>query len=142
VPTARVRWRTAGSGATGADGWNDAASAPLTVTDNGAAGISVAGTWNTAAETRDAAADTDLNDRSPVLLDVQVCLSYSSGTQCTWSPAPAQVLRVPHAFGDRFPVAEADPGEVAPHLPFAFNVRRCAQRSGRGIRSGGVRHNR
>ena len=113
VPTAKVRWRIAGSGQDQGTGWNDAASAPLNVTDNGAAGIAVTGTWNTAAETRDIAAGIDLNPSVPRLLDVQVCLTYSSGTQCTWGTGPASVLRVPHAFGGSFPTAAAGPGQVA-----------------------------
>jgi large repetitive protein len=113
VPTAKVQWRIANSGKGETQGWNDAADATLQVTDNGAAGVAVGGTWNTAAEVRDVAAGTDLDTRVPVVLELQVCLAYSSGTQCTWSQQPAQVLRVPHAFGDDFPVVDAGPGQVA-----------------------------
>jgi hypothetical protein len=125
VPTAKVRWRVASSGADETTPyWNDATSAPVTVTDNGASGVSVNGSWNAMAETLDAT-DTDpnttgvqtitLNPRVPVLLDVQVCLTYTTGTQCTWSdPASkATIMRVPHAFGNGFPTADAGPGQVA-----------------------------
>jgi RHS repeat-associated protein len=124
LPTAKVRWRAAGSGSDELVGWNDATSAPLTVTDNGASGVAVAGSWNTKAETTDAFTDSDpvaagvqpttLNERVPVLLDVQVCLTYgTSSTQCTWSANKTSVLRVPHAFGNGFPTSGAGPGQVA-----------------------------
>jgi RHS repeat-associated protein len=124
TPTASVRWRLSGyGGANESTGWNTAANAPLTVTDNGTAGVTVSGTWNTAAETQDGQLDSDpntaglqptvLNDRLPALLDVQVCLTYTSTTQCTWSQTNSSVLRVPHAFGKGFPTAPAGPGEVA-----------------------------
>ena len=123
VPTAKVRWRIAGSSDNELVGWNDATSAPLTVTDNGASGVAVVGSWNTRVETTDAFTDSDpgaagvqpttLNERVPVLLDVQVCLTYTSGTQCTWSVDKTTVLRVPHAFGNGFPTADAGPGQVA-----------------------------
>ncbi|GGM88344.1 hypothetical protein GCM10011609_26380 [Lentzea pudingi] len=123
-PTATVRWRLAGYGGTSeTTGWNTAASAPLTVTDNGAAGVTVSGTWDAAAETRDGLLDADpntagiqatpLDARVPALMDVQVCLTYSASTRCTWSQSRTTVLRVPHAFGDGFPTAEAGPGQVA-----------------------------
>ncbi|MEP7370126.1 MAG: DNRLRE domain-containing protein, partial [Dermatophilaceae bacterium] len=123
VPTAKVRWRVAGSSDNELVGWNDATTAPLTVTDNAAAGVGVTGSWNTAVETQDGALDSDpaaagvqptvLNPRVPVLLDVQVCLTYTAGTQCTWSSTKTSVLRVPHAFGNGFPTAAAGPGQVA-----------------------------
>ncbi|MCG8927447.1 RHS repeat-associated core domain-containing protein [Lentzea sp. CC55] len=124
TPTASLRWRLSGyGGSSESTGWNTSANAPLTVTDNGAAGVTVSGTWNTAAETQDGQLDADpgaagvqptpLNDRVPALLDVQVCLVYTSTTQCTWSQAKSTVLRVPHAFGNGYPTADAGPGEVA-----------------------------
>ncbi|MDX3659117.1 hypothetical protein PV646_17565 [Streptomyces sp. ID05-26A] len=122
--TATVRWRSAGYGGTSeTTGWNTATSAPLTVTDNGAAGVTASGSWNAAAETRDGLLDADpgtagiqptpLDERLPVLMDVQVCFTYSVSTRCTWSQSKTKVLRVPHAFGDGFPTAEAGPGQVA-----------------------------
>ncbi|MGW6444039.1 DNRLRE domain-containing protein [Lentzea sp. NPDC055074] len=122
--SATVRWRLSGYGGTGeTTGWNTATSAPLTVTDNGAAGVTVSGNWNTAAETQDGQLDADpntagvqptkLGDRVPALMDVQVCLAYSGSTQCTWSQSKATVMRVPHAFGNGFPTSDAGPGQVA-----------------------------
>ncbi|MEU7524149.1 RHS repeat-associated core domain-containing protein [Saccharothrix sp. NPDC042600] len=122
--TATLKWRLSGYGGNSeTTGWNTATNAPLTVTDNGAAGVTVAGTWNTTAETQDGQLDSDpatagvqptaLNDRVPALLDVQVCLVYSASTQCTWSQSRTTVLRVPHAFGNGFPTADAGPGQVA-----------------------------
>ncbi|SDP68233.1 DNRLRE domain-containing protein [Lentzea jiangxiensis] len=124
TPSASLRWRLSGYGGTSeTTGWNTSANAPLTVTDNGAAGLTVAGVWNTAAETQDGQLDSDpgaagvqpteLNDRVPALLDIQVCLTYTSTTQCTWSQSKSTVLRVPHAFGKGFPTADAGTGEVA-----------------------------
>lgn len=124
IPAASVRWRLSGyGGSSETTGWNTATSAPVTVTDNGAAGVTVTGTWDTAKETQDAQLDSDpntagvqptvLNDRVPALLDVQLCLTYTSSTQCTWSQSKTTVLRVPHAFGNGFPTADAGPGQVA-----------------------------
>ncbi|GAA0244777.1 hypothetical protein GCM10010492_50120 [Saccharothrix mutabilis subsp. mutabilis] len=122
--TATLKWRLSGyGGSSETTGWNTATNAPLTVTDNGAAGVAVSGTWSTRAETQDAQLDSDpgtaglqptpLDERLPALLDVQVCLVYSASTQCTWSQSRTTVLRVPHAFGNGFPTAEAGPGEMA-----------------------------
>ncbi|MGN6331281.1 MAG: DNRLRE domain-containing protein [Motilibacteraceae bacterium] len=110
--TASVQWRVAGAGSETV-GWNPAGGATVSIADNGSSGVSVTGTWDTTKETSDTAAGITLNDRVPVLLDVQVCLTYTSGTQCTWSQQPTSVLRVPHAFGSGFPVADAGPGQVA-----------------------------
>lgn len=95
----------------------------MAVTDNGAAGISVTGSWDATTATTDGSIDADpdtpgvqpatVNPRIPVLLDVQVCLAYSAGTQCTWSTSRTSVMRVPHAFADGFPTSEAGPGQVA-----------------------------
>ncbi|QGN58737.1 RHS repeat-associated core domain-containing protein [Nostocoides sp. HKS02] len=116
LPTAKLRWRVASSGQDeSAPYWNDATSAPLTVTDHGSAGVTVAGSWDTTKETADATVipAIALNPRVPVLLDVQVCLTYSTGTQCTWSATKTSVMRVPHAFGNGFPTAPAGPGQAA-----------------------------
>ncbi|WDF35172.1 DNRLRE domain-containing protein (plasmid) [Arthrobacter agilis] len=56
--------------------------------------------------------------RIPALLDVQVCFTYTSPalTRCTWTQKPetnTSVLRLPHAFGNGYPVAEAGPGQAA-----------------------------
>lgn len=123
MPTASLRWRVSGYG-TGNEtvGWNITES-PLTATDNGTAGISVTGLWDTRTATTDARLDanpttpiidpTTLNERLPVLLDVQVCLTYASSVQCTWSQTKNTVQRVPNAFGEGFPTAGAGPGQVA-----------------------------
>lgn len=125
VPTAKVRWRTAGYGGNADDtvGWNEDPTA-LPVTDNGTGGVSVSALWDTNYAKIDAQLDSDpntagvqptaLNDRVPVLLDVQVCFTYTSSTQCSWSQTPdTTIQRVPHAFGNGFPTAEAGPGQVA-----------------------------
>lgn len=55
--------------------------------------------------------------RVPALLDVQVCFTYTSpaATRCTWTQETGKVtvLRLPHAFGNGYPVAEAGPGQAA-----------------------------
>ncbi|WP_432950958.1 RHS repeat-associated core domain-containing protein [Kribbella sp. CA-253562] len=122
---ARVRWRVSGYGGSAYDtvGWN-VDTTPLPLTDNGAGGVVVATTWDTTNAEVDAHLDADpstpavepttLNKRVPVLLDVQVCFTYASSTQCTWSQEPGTtVQRVPHAFGNGFPTADAGPGQVA-----------------------------
>lgn len=122
--TARVKWRVSGYG--GDDdlvGWNEDATV-LPVTDNGTGGVTVNTLWNTDNAKSDAFLDSDpsttvieptvLNDRIPVKLDVQVCFKYGSTEQCTWSQSPGTtVQRLPHAFGDGFPTADAGPGQVA-----------------------------
>ncbi len=123
--TAKVRWRTSGYGGSAYDtvGWTEDATA-LTVTDNGAAGVSVNQVWDTMNAKVDNYLDSDpntagiqpttLNDRVPVKLDIQVCFTYASSSQCTWSQTPGTtVQRIPHAFGDEFPTSDAGPGEVA-----------------------------
>ncbi|GAA0939192.1 hypothetical protein GCM10009554_28730 [Kribbella koreensis] len=126
MPTAKVRWRLSGYAKDGQHdtvGWN-VDDTPLTVTDNGTAGVAVTGVWDSNNAKIDANVDSDpstpaiepttLNDRVPVKLDVQVCLTYASSSQCTWSQTPnTTIQRVPHAFGNGFPTAEAGPGQVA-----------------------------
>lgn len=65
-----------------------------------------------------AAAKSLGKDRVPALLDVQACFAYSSPamTRCTRTSDPtthASVVRLPHAFGQGFPTADAGPGQVA-----------------------------
>lgn len=112
-PAARLRWRVASSGGDAATGWNTVTSPGLTVTSDGVKPVTVSGVWNTAGLTRDAAQGIDLDPRTPVLLEVQVCLDYPGGEACTWSTTPSTVLRVPSAFGAGFPVTDAGPGQVA-----------------------------
>ncbi|WP_281388905.1 RHS repeat-associated core domain-containing protein [Kribbella qitaiheensis] len=125
VPTAKVRWRISGYGGSAYDtvGWNEDPTV-LPVTDNGAGGVAVSALWDTNNAKIDQFLDSDpntagvqpttLNDRVPVLLDVQVCFTYASSSQCTWSQKPGTTIqRVPHAFGNGFPTADAGPGQVA-----------------------------
>ncbi|WP_246486638.1 RHS repeat-associated core domain-containing protein [Kribbella qitaiheensis] len=122
--TAKVKWRVSGYGGNeDLVGWNEDPAA-LTVTDSGAGGVSVNTVWDTTNAKIDAFLDSDtdtagiqpttLNDRVPVLLDVQVCFKYGTTEQCTWSQTPnTTIQRVPHAFGNGFPTAAAGPGQVA-----------------------------
>lgn len=114
TPTATLQWRISssgqGEGTEASNNWNDA----KTLTATAVSGTwKFAGTWDSMAAVRDAKANLDLDTRVPVLLDLQVCVTYTSGIQCTWSGTPRTVRRVPHAFGNGFPVAAAGPGEVA-----------------------------
>ncbi|WP_241996612.1 RHS repeat-associated core domain-containing protein [Kribbella antiqua] len=123
APTAKLKWRLSGYDHTNSElvGWNDGPN--LTVTDNGTAGVIVNGVWDTTSATTDSQLDADPNTAGvqpttvsasrPVLLDVQVCLTYTTATQCTWSQQAVSVLRVPHAFGGDFPTAAAGAGQVA-----------------------------
>ncbi|WP_291280099.1 DUF6531 domain-containing protein [Galactobacter sp.] len=59
-------------------------------------------------------------DRVPALVEIQVCFDYAgapaaSKLQCTTnkSKKPVQVTKLPHAFGDNYPTAEAGDGQVA-----------------------------
>ncbi|GAA3117405.1 RHS repeat-associated protein [Kribbella aluminosa] len=123
--TARVRWRVSGYGGSDYDtvGWN-VDGTDLHVNDNGTAGVNVDTTWDTTNAKIDAYLDSDpnaqgiqptaLNERLPVKLDIQVCFTYASSSQCTWSQTPGTTIqRVPHAFGDGFPTSDAGPGQVA-----------------------------
>ncbi|MGF1663064.1 MAG: DNRLRE domain-containing protein [Kineosporiaceae bacterium] len=110
TPTAKVQWRVGGSTA----GWNDAGTAAtLSVAANGSAGWTVSGRLATGALSQDTAAGVDLPARAPVRLEVRLCLVYGSVTNCSSATGPGVVRRVPHAFGNGFPVAEAGPGQVA-----------------------------
>jgi RHS repeat-associated protein len=64
-----------------------------------------------------AVADAMGKKRVPALLDVQVCFTYTSpaATRCTWTQETGKVtvLRLPHAFGNGYPVTEAGPGQAA-----------------------------
>ncbi|WP_020388919.1 RHS repeat-associated core domain-containing protein [Kribbella catacumbae] len=122
--SAKIRWRVSGYG--GADdlvGWNEDTTA-FPVTDSGTGGVSVNTNWDTNNAKIDTFLDSDpdiagvqpttLNDRVPVKLDIQVCFKYGTTDQCTWSQTPdTTIQRVPHAFGNGFPTAEAGPGQVA-----------------------------
>ncbi|NCT92769.1 DNRLRE domain-containing protein, partial [Cellulomonas sp. APG4] len=115
--TPTVYWRASG-GAEPANfddvkgsttGWTAATTLPA-VQVGGSTAVSYR--WSAAA-----AAASLGKERVPLMLDVQVCYAYSSpaSTRCTWTASDGQatVVRVPHAFGDSFPVAEAGPGQVA-----------------------------
>lgn len=105
--SAALKWRLAGGG--GSATATDWAVSPASLTVNApssTAPVTVTGSWNTTT-----AATASL--RVPTKLDVQVCLTYGSTEKCTWATAPASVLRVPHAFGNGYPTAEAGPGQVA-----------------------------
>lgn len=59
-------------------------------------------------------------DRLAALVEIQVCFDYAgapaaSKLQCTTnlSKKPVQVTRLPHAFGNNYPTAEAGDGQVA-----------------------------
>lgn len=59
-------------------------------------------------------------DRIPALVEIQVCFDYAgaptaSKLQCTTSKTKkaVQVTKLPHAFGNNYPVAEAGDGQVA-----------------------------
>lgn len=59
-------------------------------------------------------------DRLATLVELQVCFEYAgapsaSKLQCTTNKTkkPIQVTKLPHAFGDNYPVAEAGDGQVA-----------------------------
>ena len=66
-------------------------------------------TWDARTAVREAGASADLPSRTPILLDVQYCFVYGGGaTQCTSSQSPRTITRLPHAFGNGYPVVDAD----------------------------------
>lgn len=114
----KVQWRVAGSGAE-STGWTDG---PAVAVTNNAGGVpsatdpvKVNSSFTLSSAVREAGASADLNSRIPVLLDVQVCFTYAgvATPQCTWSQTQRSVTRIPHAFGNGYPTAEAGPGQVA-----------------------------
>lgn len=111
--SAKLQWRVAGG--TGS-GWTDGGVVPTTGGTSGPVIVSDY-VWETQAATVDSSTGTPvaLNPRIPVLLEFRLCFSYSSGgPQCTDDDnVGATVLRVPHAFGGRFPTADAGLGQVA-----------------------------
>ncbi|MDF9878217.1 RHS repeat-associated core domain-containing protein [Cellulosimicrobium cellulans] len=91
-------------------GWTKATDLPAVAANTA---VAVNKQWSAAA-----AAETLGKSRVPVLLDVQVCFTYSASgiVRCTWNQdttSRSSVVRVPHAFGDNYPTAEAGPGQVA-----------------------------
>lgn len=104
-PTAQLQWRQAGTGT-----WTAAtATAPLSlVNSNGQ--LSISGTWDSTSDLK--AAGLDLT--APQLVDVQICVTYSSTQiQCSSTAATTQVLHVEHAFGGNFPTTDVSGGQVA-----------------------------
>lgn len=116
--TPSIWWRVAGTAEAGdydgskgsTTGWTKSTDLPVVPTGSA---VSVSKAWSAAA-----AAQTLGKSRVPVVLDVQVCFTYTSPavTRCTWTAdttSRSTVVRVPHAFGDNFPTAAAGPGQVA-----------------------------
>jgi hypothetical protein len=68
------------------------------VIDNGAGGVMINTIWDANNAKIDANLDadpstpviepTELNERVPVKLDIQVCFKYGATDQCTWSQTP------------------------------------------------------
>jgi len=106
TPTAVLEWRLSAPGEDADTGWTTGPD--LTVASD-STGVYASGNWDTTAATQDAG----LDPRTPALLDVQVCVTYPAGTQCSWSNNHTQVLRLAHAFGDGFPTRDVPGGQVA-----------------------------
>jgi RHS repeat-associated protein len=110
--SAQLQWRVAGS-PSGA--WTDAGD-PVTVTAPSASTLAAfTSTFDLRTAVREAGASVDVPTRTPVRLDVQVCFAYAGAavTRCTWEASPVTVTRLPHAFGDGYPTADAGVGQVA-----------------------------
>ncbi|MFF2268686.1 RHS repeat-associated core domain-containing protein [Cellulosimicrobium cellulans] len=116
--TPSIWWRAAGTAEPAnydvskgsVTGWTKATDLPAVAANTA---VAVNKQWSAAA-----AAETLGKSRVPVLLDVQVCFTYSASgiVRCTWNQdttSRSSVVRVPHAFGDNYPTAEAGPGQVA-----------------------------
>lgn len=113
--TAATYYRVTGLAGTGDEAVNgsDAGWKKITASEKPFTG-SYSATWSAAA-----VAEAEKVSRGTLTLQVQVCIAYSgvSSLRCTWNSSPdtvkPTVVRVPHAFGDDFPTAEAGPGQVA-----------------------------
>ena len=103
APQVTFHWRVAGSGQDEHTGWTNVAT-PLTVTDNGAAGLTAAypQPWDLHAAIKAAG----LNDRVPTLVEIQAVFRYTSANAYTWTQAKTTVQYLPHAFGNGFPQAD------------------------------------
>lgn len=111
--SAKIQWRVAGSG-NETTGWTDAGSAVAISATSSTTPVAWDTTFDLRAAVREAGAAADVPSRTPVSLDVQVCFLYTgSATQCTWSQSARTVTRIPHAFGNGYPTADAGPGQVA-----------------------------
>ena len=111
--TAKLRWRVSAADDETA-GWTDGPDLPVT-SESATSPVTVKSTWDTQSAVQESGADSSLPTRVPVTLDVQVCFTYAgvSSPQCTWSQSPVTVTRVPHAFGNGYPVTQAGPGQAA-----------------------------
>ncbi|ABM08846.1 hypothetical protein J2S98_004332 [Arthrobacter oryzae] len=120
TPTATGYWRVADSLTQDKDangspaGWKGGV--PLTVAGQGA-------TWTANGLVAVAAGDLQAvgKDRIPALVELQVCFTYpnlavgNGQVQCTTNTQKkaTQVTKLPHAFGDNYPTAEAGAGQIA-----------------------------
>lgn len=105
--TATMQWRFAGS----TDAWTDA-DADLDVTAGDGGVLTARGSWDTRTATT-TTTGADVPDRKPVTFQVRVCFSYPNNlTKCTDEATDSTITRLPHAFGEGYPVAEAGPGQV------------------------------
>lgn len=107
-PTAVLKWRQSGSGLGATAGWTTSPTALSLTSDS--TGVHVTGSWDSTTDLSTAGIDT----RIPQLLDVEVCVTYSSTiTQCSWTTSSTQVLHLAHAFGSGFPTTDVPGGQVA-----------------------------
>jgi YD repeat-containing protein len=100
---------------TTAGAWTNAGSAIPVTAPTASTLAAFASTFDLQSAVRETGASVDVPKRTPVRLDVQVCFSYAGTavTRCTWEPSPVTVTRLPHAFGDGYPTADAGVGQVA-----------------------------
>jgi large repetitive protein len=112
-----LKWRVSGSGLDASTGWTETPMPAGAVKTTAGEPIVIRGVWNTIhATTAGAAGSAGVDPRVPVLLDIEICIDYSAGTQCTWTNnvnARPQVLRVAHAFGDGFPTTGVGDGSAS-----------------------------
>ena len=112
TPTWTLQWRPHDENGNATTGWGDVTNHDHVNMVSDASGVWVTGTWD--ASTQETFPDgSPIPAGRPLLMDVQVCVTSSAGTTCTWSTTPRQVARVPHAFGGNYPVTEVPGGQVA-----------------------------
>lgn len=107
--TSQVRWRMAG----GTDqAWKDlpAEATSGLVVDKRSSGTGLTGVVDLSAAVGTTDGDsTELRERVPAVVEVRACLSYDGKAVCS---DPRRVVKVPSAFGQGFPTADAGPGQV------------------------------
>lgn len=114
IVAAKLQWRLS-DGNNGP--WQTAVGDTTVTNSDPAAATSFSSNWDSRQATSYTEGSTTLtlSTRHSILLDLRACFTYDGTSKCTTDngTAPTTVLRVPSAFGDGFPTADAGEGSVA-----------------------------